>query len=214
MANLSGLSQAVIDADWETVDELVRQALEEGARPEEIVSEGLIKGMQVVGDLFKRDELFVPEVLACARAMKAGMDILEPLISGGEKKAIGIVLLGTVKGDLHDIGKNLVKMMLEGAGFKVIDLGINVPVETFVSKAAEIKPDIVGMSALLTTTMSAMKQTIDALEEAGIRKGFKVMVGGAPVTQAFADEIGADGWAQDAGASVDTAKSLLAQAVA
>ncbi len=214
MADLSKLSQAVIDADWEAVGDLVREALEEGVRPEEIIGDGLIKGMQVVGDLFKRDELFVPEVLACARAMKAGMDILEPLIAGGEKKAIGTVLLGTVKGDLHDIGKNLVKMMLEGAGFKVIDLGINVPVETFVAKAAEIRPEIVGMSALLTTTMAMMKQTIDAFEEAGIRRQLKIMVGGAPVTQAFAEEIGADGWAQDAGAAVDTAKSLMAQAVA
>jgi 5-methyltetrahydrofolate--homocysteine methyltransferase len=168
-----------------------------------------MKGMNVVGDLFKRDELFVPEVLVSAKAMKQGTIMLEPLLRGGKRKTLGLVVLGTVSGDIHDIGKNLLKTMLQGAGFEVVDLGIDVATETFVQKAAEVKPNIIGMSALLTTTMTNMKPVIDALQAAGMRDQIKVMVGGAPVTQAFAAKIGADGTATNAVAAVELARSLV-----
>jgi len=209
MADFEGMGQAILDGDADRVAEMVEAALKEGVSPTEVLNEGLMKGMNVVGDLFKRDELFVPEVIFSAKAMKRGTEILQPLMVGEQRQATRIAVLGTVKGDIHDIGKNLVKTMMEGAGFEVIDLGIDIPAETFVQKASEVKPQIVAMSALLTTTMVYMKVVIDALQEAGIRDQVKIMVGGAPITRAFAAEIGADGTAPDAVTAADLAKNLL-----
>lgn len=209
MADFEGMEQAILDGDADKVAELVEAALKEGVAPTEILNEGLTKGMNAVGDLFKKDELFVPEVIVSAKAMKRGTEILQPLIPREKREASKLAILGTVKGDIHDIGKNLVKSMMEGAGFEVIDLGIDVPTETFVQKALELKPHIIAMSALLTTTMVYMKDVIDALQEAGIRDQVKILVGGAPITKAFAAEIGADGTAPDAVTAADLAKNLM-----
>ncbi len=209
MADFDGMGQAILDGDADKVAELVEAALKEQLSPTQILKEGLMKGMSVVGDLFKRDELFVPEVILSAKAMKRGTEILQPLMAGEKQEATRIAVVGTVKGDIHDIGKNLVKTMMEGAGFEVIDLGIDIPAETFVQKAGEVKPQIIAMSALLTTTMVYMKVVIDALQEAGIRDQVKIMVGGAPITRAFAAEIGADGTAPDAVTAADLARNLL-----
>jgi 5-methyltetrahydrofolate--homocysteine methyltransferase len=190
---------------------LVRQALKEGLSPSEILSKGLIAGMDRVGRDFKEGVLFIPEVLVAARAMHAGMDVLRPLLIETEAKPIGRFVIGTVKGDLHDIGKKLVSMMMEGAGFEVVDLGIDTPAERFVEAVREKKPHILGMSALLTTTMKEMETTIRALEESGLRDRVKVMVGGAPVTRDWADSIGADGYAPDAASAVDVAKGLMGE---
>lgn len=209
MADFEGISQAVLDGDEDQVAQLVEQAVKEGVPAGQIISDGLIKGMNVVGALFKKDELFVPEVLLSAKVMKRGMAIVEPLLAGGKQESNGLVLLGTVQGDIHDIGKNLLKTMLEGSGFEVVDLGIDVPVDTFVQKATEVKPDIIGMSALLTTTMVNMKPTIDALQNAGIRDQVKIIVGGAPITSDFAKEITADGTAVDAVTAVELVRDLL-----
>jgi 5-methyltetrahydrofolate--homocysteine methyltransferase len=187
---------------------LVQQALDEGMAPDEILQGGLIAGMDEVGKDFKAGDLFVPEVLIAARAMHAGMDILRPLLAEGEVPTAGRYVIGTVKGDLHDIGKNLVKMMLEGAGFQTVDLGTDVSAEDFIAAVREHQPRLMGMSALLTTTMVQMKAIIEALEEAGLRDSVKVMIGGAPVTSAFAEEIGADAYAPDAATAVDVARSL------
>jgi 5-methyltetrahydrofolate--homocysteine methyltransferase len=165
--------------------------------------------MNEVGRRFKNNEFYVPEVLIAARAMHAAMDVLKPLLAASDVQPVGTVVIGTVKGDLHDIGKNLVAMMLEGGGFNVIDLGVDVSPEKFLQAVREHKPNIVGLSALLTTTMPAMKTTIEALKEAGVRDQVKVIIGGAPVTQRFADEIGADGYAPDAASAVDVARQLL-----
>lgn len=208
MADLSALAESLINGKAPEVKDLTQKALDEGVAPGEILSDGLIKGMSVVGERFKNNEFYVPEVLIAARAMHAGMDILSPALAASGVEPIGTVLLGTVKGDLHDIGKNLVAMMLEGAGFEVIDLGIDVPPEKFVEAAKE-GGDVIAMSALLTTTMTAMKTTLEALEEAGVKDKIKVMIGGAPVTQNYADEIGADGYARDAASAADKAKELM-----
>jgi 5-methyltetrahydrofolate--homocysteine methyltransferase len=176
--------------------------------PGEILNGGLIAGMDEVGKDFKAGDLFVPEVLIAARAMQAGMNILRPLLAEGDIPSAGKYVIGTVKGDLHDIGKNLVRMMLEGAGFETIDLGTDVGPADFVAAVREHQPVLMGMSALLTTTMVNMKTTIEALEEAGLRDTVKVMIGGAPVTTAFAEEIGADAYAPDAASAVDTAREL------
>ena len=191
------------------VKELVQAAVDEGVNPQNILNEGLVKGMDVVGDRFKKNEFYVPEVLIAARAMKAGMQIIRPLLAETGAKPAAVLALGTVKGDLHDIGKNLVGMMMEGAGFEVIDLGIDIAPEKFVDAVKEQAPGLIAMSALLTTTMPSMKTTIDALEAAGVRDQVKIMIGGAPVTQNYADEIGADGYAPDAASAVDKAKELL-----
>lgn len=212
MADLQGIAEAVIRGDRETVSQLVKAALEEGTSPETIINEGLIAGMSVVGDKFKKNEFYVPEVLIAARAMHAGMDLLKPLLATSNVQPRGIVAIGTVKGDLHDIGKNLVAMMLEGGGYEVIDLGVDVAPEKFVETVKERGAQIVALSALLTTTMPSMKDTIEALQEAGIRDQVKVMIGGAPVTQNYADEIGADGYAPDAASAVDKANELLSVA--
>lgn len=203
------ITASLIVGDAKQVKELTEAALAEGIEPVRIINEGLIPGMSEVGRRFKAGEFYLPEVLIAARAMHAGLDILKPLLSRYEFKPIGVVVLGTVKGDLHDIGKNLVGMMLEGAGFEVIDLGVDVSPTKFVEMVREKKPKLVGMSALLTTTMPSMKTTIEALEEAGLRGEVKAMVGGAPLTQSYADEIGADGYAPDASSAVDKAKELL-----
>lgn len=209
MADLSALAENLINGKAPEVKKLTEEALAEGVAPGEILNDGLIKGMSVVGERFKNNEFYVPEVLIAARAMHAGMDILKPALAESGVKPIGRIMLGTVKGDLHDIGKNLVAMMMEGAGFEVVDLGIDVSPEQFVESAKD-GGGVIAMSALLTTTMTAMKTTMDALEESGIRDSVKVLIGGAPVTQNYADEIGADGYARDAASAADKAKELIA----
>ena len=187
----------------------VREALSRGKSPQEILDAGLVAGMDIVGVDFRDGILFVPEVLMAANAMKAGMEVLRPLLTETGAQRIGTAVLGTVKGDIHDIGKNLVAMMLEGAGFEVINLGINVDADAFLKAIAEHKPDILGMSALLTTTMPYMKVVVDALGEEGIRDEIYVMVGGAPVTENFAREVGADAYGRDAAVSVEIAKRYM-----
>jgi len=207
---LNDLSEALQKGKAQDVKDLAQKAVDAGCGAEQILNEGLITGMSIIGEKFKRNEVYVPEVLIAARAMHAGMDIVKPLLAEQGVKPKGTVCVGTVKGDLHDIGKNLVCMMLEGAGYKVVDLGVNVEAEKFVQAAQENSAEIIGMSALLTTTMGAMKTTVDALKEAGLTGKIKTIVGGAPLTQSFADEIGADGYAPDAASAVDVANSLIA----
>ena len=191
------------------VKELVQAAIDEGVQPEDILNNALVIGMGEIGELFKNNEVYVPEVLIAARAMNAGLTILEPLLAQKDVKPAGTVAIGTVKGDLHDIGKNLVAMMMKGAGFKVIDLGVDVAPEKFVDAAVNQGAQIISMSALLTTTMPGMKETIEAVEAAGLRGKVKIMVGGAPVTQAFADEIGADAYTSDAASAAQKALELV-----
>lgn len=209
---LSQISTAVIEGNLDDMVDLTEDALDEGLDAQEVLNNGLMPGMDHVGVEFRAGNMFVPEVLRSARAMQAAMDILKPLLAESGVKMMGKVLLGTVKGDLHDIGKNLVGMMCEGAGFEVQDLGKDVSPEAFVQAVKEFEPDIVGMSALLTTTMRAMEHTIKALEEAGVRDQVKVMIGGAPVTQAFADQIGADAYSSNAAAAAEVAKEFVAAA--
>lgn len=206
---LGDLINAVYDGETNRVIELTRQALEHGIAPGRVVDEGLIKGMDAVGVDFKSGTLFVPEVLVAAQAMHGGMKIIRPLLVEKDYAPVGKIVIGTVEGDLHDIGKNLVAMMMEGAGFEINDLGIDVPAERFVEVVKETQPEVVGLSALLSTTMSTMKATIDALAEAGLRNKVKVLVGGAPISRSFSEEIGADGYASDAAGAVDEAKRLL-----
>jgi 5-methyltetrahydrofolate--homocysteine methyltransferase len=205
---LQELAEKLYNGEDTEVAELVQKALDDGLLPEKILSDGLISGMDDVGRDFKAGDLFVPEVLIAARAMAAGMDILRPKLADSDVKSAGKYLIGTVKGDLHDIGKNLVKMMLEGAGFETIDLGTDVDPATFVEAVSKHKPQLLGMSALLTTTMTQMKTIIDALEEAGLRDSVKIMIGGAPVTSSYAEQIGADAYAADAASAVDVAREL------
>ncbi|NLN77411.1 MAG: cobalamin-binding protein [Armatimonadetes bacterium] len=209
MADLHAIAQVIIDGDrGGVIKDLTASALNEGVSPGEVLNNGLVAGMSVVGERFKNNEYYVPEVLIAARAMKNAMEILRPRLVESGVAPIGKVAIGTVFGDLHDIGKNLVAMMLEGAGFQINDLGVNVQPEQFVA-AVKDGADIVALSALLTTTMPAMKQTIEALDAEGLRDKARVMIGGAPVTQNYADEINADGYAADAASAVDTAKTLL-----
>ena len=210
MVDLNDISEALQKGDAEKVEELVKKSLEENLSPKKILEDGLIKGMGIIGAKFKKNEVYVPEVLIAARAMHAGMNILKPKLIETGVKNIGKVAIGTVKGDLHDIGKNLVKMMLEGAGFEVIDLGIDVSADKFVEAVKEHKPNIIAMSALLTTTMVNMPEVIKALEAAGLREKVKIMIGGAPITQNYADQIGADGYSPDAASAVDNAKTFIA----
>jgi 5-methyltetrahydrofolate--homocysteine methyltransferase len=205
---LERIASNLYDGEDKEVAALVQQALDQGTAPSEILQGGLIAGMDEVGRDFKAGDLFVPEVLVAARAMHAGMDILRPFLAESEAAGAGRYVIGTVKGDLHDIGKNLVKMMLDGAGFEMIDLGTDVAPEAFVDAVRDHRPQLVGMSALLTTTMVQMRTTVEALEEAGLRQSIKIMIGGAPVTHAFAEEIGADACAPDAASAVDVARSL------
>jgi 5-methyltetrahydrofolate--homocysteine methyltransferase len=207
MADLKALSDSIIKGDQKTAVDVTKAALDEGMAPGTILAEGLIAGMNVIGVRFKANEVYIPEVLISARAMKMAMEILEPKLAEAGVKPLGTAMVGTVQGDLHDIGKNLVVMMLKGAGFKVTDIGVDVAPDAFVEKAKECGAQVVGLSALLTTTMPAMEKTIQALKDAGLAS--KTMIGGAPVTQAYADKIGADGYAADAASAVDTAKELL-----
>jgi len=190
------------------VKELVTQALEEGLSPKEILEEGLLSGMNIIGEKFKNNDIFVPEVLIAARAMNAGVEILKPHLTSSNIETKGTVVLGTVKGDLHDIGKNLVKIMLEGKGFNVVDLGVDVSPEAFVEKAKKCNADIIACSALLTTTMTEMKNVVEKAIEAGIRDNVKIMIGGAPVTQSFCDSIGADCYTSDAASAASAAVQL------
>jgi len=208
MADLKALADAVIKGDQSAAVEITKDALENGTPAESVLNEGLIAGMDVVGARFKKNEIYIPEVLIAARAMKMAMEILEPELVKAGVEPVGKFLIATVQGDLHDIGKNLVAMMLKGAGFEVIDLGVDVGPEKFVEQVKAKGVHLVGMSALLTTTMPGMEKTIKALKEAGVSA--KIMIGGAPVTQGYADKIGADGYAADAASAVDMAKSLVA----
>lgn len=208
MADLKGIADNLIGGKKDEVASLVQAAVDEGEDVGKILDEGLVAGMSVVGKKFKNNEFYVPEVLIAARAMHAGMDILQPLLAKSGIKPVGVVVLGTVKGDLHDIGKNLVGMMLKGGGFQVEDLGVDVAPEVFAEKAKETGAQLVALSALLTTTMPQMKTVVDEIAKAG--GSAKIMVGGAPLTQAYADEIGASGYAPDAASAVDLANKLVA----
>jgi 5-methyltetrahydrofolate--homocysteine methyltransferase len=208
MADFEALAGAIIDCNAAKAAELTQKLVDEGVKPSEIINMGLIGGMNVVGDRFKKGDMYVPEVMMAAKAMHAGMNIVKPLLLEGESSSTGKVIVGTVAGDLHDIGKNLVGMMMESGGMEVVDLGVDVTPEKFAAAVREHKPQVIGLSALLTTTMLAMKDTIEVLKEEGLRDSVKVIVGGAPVTQDFADEIGADGWAPDAASAKDLAQKL------
>ena len=203
------MKEDLYDGYAQEIEEEVREMLERGHLPYDILTNGLVAGMDIVGNDFRDGILFVPEVLMAAKAMKAGMAILRPLLAETGAEKIGTMVVGTVKGDIHDIGKNLTSMMMEGAGFEVIDLGVNNSVEKFLAAIDEHKPDIVGMSALLTTTMPYMRVVIEALKEAGIRKDLIVLVGGAPLNEAFAEDIEADAYCRDAAVAVETAKKLV-----
>ena len=205
MAILQEISEWLQRGRAPKVKELVAQALEEGVKPQSILENALLTGMSVVGEKFRKNEVFVPEVLVAARAMNAGVDILRPYLIAEGITTKGTAVLGTVKGDLHDIGKNIVKMMLEGKGLTVIDLGVDVPAETFIEKAIEHKADVICCSALLTTTMPEMKAVVEKAQAAGIREQVKIMVGGAPVSQAFCDEIGADYYTPDGASAAEVA---------
>jgi 5-methyltetrahydrofolate--homocysteine methyltransferase len=206
---LQRLREAVIAGDVAAARALTEAALAESVAPGTILDDGLIAPMQVVGERFSSGELYVPEMLLAARAMQAGLNLLEPLLADGERVPAGTVVLGTVRGDVHDIGKNIVAIMLRGSGFAVHDLGVDVPAERFVDAVGRHEPDVLGLSALLTTTMPAMRGVIEALEVAGVRDRVKVLVGGAPVTEEFAASIGADGYGRDAGVAAEKAKELL-----
>ena len=210
---MQAIAAALIDGDNDTVDQLTKEVLEEGTEALEVMDDGLIAGMGIVGIKFRETFIFVPEVLACARAMKAGMAYVEPILSASGVEPAGKVVMGTVKGDLHDIGKNLCIMMLRGSGFVVIDLGVDTSADRFIEAVEENEAPLLGMSALLTTTMPNMGKTIEAFIDADLRDTVKIMVGGAPVTQDFADDMGADGYGKDAMACVALAKRLMGVAV-
>lgn len=208
MSQLDAIYNAVLDGDQAGAKSGVQAALGAGLAPDVILKNGLIAAMGEVGRLFEENEYFVPEMLVSARAMQAGLALLKPYLAEAGAAPAGRVIIGTVKGDLHDIGKNLVAMMLEGAGFEVVDLGTDVGPDKFVKAVLEHKPQVIGMSALLTTTMPSMSNTVKALQEAGVREQVKVMIGGAPVTDGFAKQIGADGYSPDASSAVRLAKTL------
>ena len=209
MFDSKAIINALVECDEPKVLELVQNAVDEGVAAKEILNQGLISGMDIVGEKMENEDMFIPEVLMAAKAMSAAVGILKPLLTDDDITTMGKVVIGTVKGDLHDIGKNLVAMMLESAGFEVYNLGVDISPDKFVSGVNEKNANMVCLSALLTTTMPMMKQTIDALAENGLKDRVKIMVGGAPVTQNFADEIGADGYAPDAGSATKLAKTLL-----
>ncbi len=209
MAILDELRQSVIDGDMVRTQDLVRRAIADGLPAEQTLKEGLISAMAEVGRMFECGEFFVPEMLIAARAMKAGLALLRPQLIAAQVKALGKVVMGTVQGDIHDIGKNLVGMMLEGAGFEVIDLGTDVPAEKYVQAVREHQPDLVACSALLTTTMPRMKDVVHALSDAGLRSHTKVMIGGAPITEDYARDIGADLYAPDAASAASRAQRLI-----
>jgi 5-methyltetrahydrofolate--homocysteine methyltransferase len=207
MAILEQISENLMKGKAKDVAALVEQALKENVKPADILNKGLLAGMSVIGARFKKNEVYVPEVLIAARAMKSGMAVLQPKLVSAGVKPIGVAVIGTVKGDLHDIGKNLVGMMLEGGGLKVVDIGIDAAPEKFIEAAKTNNAGVIGVSALLTTTMTNMKAVVDAVKASGVKA--KVMIGGAPVTQSFCDEIKADGYAPDAASAADLAKKLL-----
>ena len=209
MADLNTIIDTLIGGDSDKLNDLVKKTLDDGIAPKDILTEGFTKGMDIIGEKMQTGEMFIPEVLRSANAMKAGVDILKPLLSADDINAAGKVVIGTVKGDLHDIGKNLVKLMLESAGFDVVDLGVDVEPQVFVDAIRENNANALALSALLTTTMNVMKETVDAVAEAGQRENVKIIIGGAPVTQKFADEIGADGYAADGGAACTRLKELI-----
>lgn len=209
MEDMNQISQAIVDGKLELAQELVGKAIESGMDAQSIIDDYLTAGMAEIGQRFQDRKAFVPNLLMSARAMKGALEVLKPHMSGRVESHVGTVVIGTVKGDLHDIGKNLVASMLEGSGFEVINIGIDVPAEKFVQAVKDQHADILCMSALLTTTMTYMKDVIDAVSAAGIRDQVKIMVGGAPVNQAFADEIGADGYSDNANSAVTVAKRLL-----
>ena len=209
MADLGHISKRLIGGDIQGVEKLTREALDDGIPAREILNRGLMPGMDEVGKKFKENLIYIPEVVLSAKAMLAGMELLRPHLEAGRVKPSATIVIGTVQGDLHDIGKNLVSMMFKGAGFEVVDLGIDVSPQRFAQEIADRKAHILALSALLTTSMPNMKKTLDLLSEMDLRQGLIAMVGGAPLTQAYADEIGADGYAQNASLAVDKAKELL-----
>lgn len=209
MASYEVLMNAVLDLNEDKVVGLTQKLLDEGAEPLEVVNLGLIGGMNVVGEKFKNGEMFIPEVIGAANAMKKGMDILKPHIADQSNLSKGKIVLGTVANDLHDIGKNLVGMIMESTGLEVVDLGIDLPAEKFAEAVSEHKPEVLGISALLTTTMLEMKKIIEVLQQEGLRDQVKIIVGGAPITKEFAEEIGADGWAPDALSARDLVANLI-----
>ena len=207
--HLEAIKTAVVNGKHLEIEDLVKRALDQNIDMNDIINDALIAAMDVVGQKFSRSEIFVPEMLVSAVSMKKGLVIIKPLLRAGKTEYKGTILMGTVKGDLHDIGKNLVIMILEGAGFKVIDLGVDLNVERVIQQVQEVKPDILGLSALLTTTMPEMRNVIEALERNGLRKSVKVMVGGAPIDAAFAKKIGSDGYGEDAAEAVQLARRLM-----
>jgi corrinoid protein of di/trimethylamine methyltransferase len=208
MVNLADISQALQQGKAKVVKELVQQAIDEGIPVKQILEEGLLSGMGIIGDKFKNNEVYVPDVLIAARAMNAGSELLKPLLAGSGVKAKGKVVLGTVKGDLHDIGKNLVRMMMEGKGLEVIDVGIDVPADMFINTAKEQGAQVIALSALLTTTMGEMKNVVESVKAQGLGDKIKVMVGGAPVNENFCASIGADAYAPDAASAADAAVDI------
>ena len=209
MFDAKAIIEALVGCDGPKVLDLVQHALDEGIEAKEILDQGLIAGMGVVGEKMENEDMFIPEVLMAAKGMSGAVEILKPLLAAEDMSAMGTVIIGTVKGDLHDIGKNLVAMMLESAGFEVYNLGVDISPDKFVAEVKDRNANMVCLSALLTTTMPMMQQTIDAVVESGLRDRVKIMVGGAPVTQDYANEIGADGYAFDAGSATKLAKALL-----
>ena len=209
MADIKEICEFLQKGRAKNVKALVTEAIEEGQDPKVILNEGLLAGMMIVGEKFKNNEVFVPEVLVAARALNAGLTILEPKLVEVGNEPVGKIVIGTIKGDLHDIGKNLVAMMMKGVGFEVIDMGVDVEPEAFIAKAEEVGADVICISALLTTTMPGMQATIDALKERGLRDKYIVMVGGAPVNQSFADQIGADYYTPDAATAAEVAKKAV-----
>lgn len=209
---IQNISELLQQGRAKEVQNLVGKALEEGISPDQILSDGLLSGMSIIGEKFKANEVYVPEVLIASRAMNAGMEVLKPYLVDEEVKPLGKVVIGTVQGDLHDIGKNLVKIMFQGAGFTVIDLGIDVPAEKFIEAIKKEEPQIVAMSALLTTTMTEMEKVIEAIKRENLRDSLYIMVGGAPVTDNFAQKIGADAYAPDAATAASIAKEKMLSA--
>lgn len=210
MSDFDSLAQIVINGDFAGAKSQTQKMIDNGVDPLEIINQGLMAGMNVVGVRFKAGDMFVPEVMMSARAMSTGIELVKPLIADKDMPSAGKVLIGTVKGDLHDIGKKLVVMMMESAGFEIVDLGVDIDPAAFVKAVKEHNPQVIGMSALLTTTMLSMKDTIDALKKAGLRDSVKIIIGGAPITQSFADQIGADGYAPDAAAATELCRRLIA----
>jgi len=210
MSDFDSLAQIVINGDFGGAKSLTQKMIDNGVDPLDIINQGLMTGMNVVGVRFKAGDMYVPEVMMSARAMSTGIELVKPLIADKDMPTAGKVVIGTVKGDLHDIGKKLVVMMMESAGFEIIDIGVDIDPATFVKAVKEHNPQVIGMSALLTTTMLSMKDTIDALKKEGLRDSVKIIIGGAPITQGFADQIGADGYAPDAAAATELCRRLIA----